>query len=462
MSLSQLEKNLLVFLDPCNHYKEGDWIIIRPQNRKPDPALLQGRNLLLRYPRRNLIGYLYCALTAWFGSRFKGTKVRRGLYLNDGLLCSIFDADKTACYHAFARNHLPRPTGLRRRIATSLPPFWRADQRFVVIENNPPSESENLPPEFGALDYLFFSNPKGKLMLTKAETFLSGNGTLFKTTAVPRYNECLQHEHATIKNIRQRLQHSTLLQGPDQLQVINRRSFYTEEYLQGKNLREVLRQQGANTAMTQTCRLIDQLDAWFAAYRSAFSGATSSFSLLYADMLHCFGNLYANDTDSKQILRYIRSLLSRLDNDHAGVVPITAHNDLWPGNFIVKKDHLIAVDWERATEQSTPLFDYFWMIISTTLEYLVGKNGVQDYSNAFRQFLNRQDEVCCHAQDKLELFLDSLGLDRILKNRFMLLFLMEWSIKGFQSLGRVTDMDQLAYGELAAFVAETPCTGDSP
>ncbi len=455
MSISQLETSLLLFLDPARRWNDSAWLMIRQPENEDRAVESANRNLVFSFPRSSLLDYLRCSLAAWFKSRRHGTTVRRILYLNDGLLSSVFDAGNADAYRSFSRTHLPHPQGFRRKLARLIPPFWRAEQRFIAIQQNAPPQTAEHAAELASLDYLFFSNLRGKLMLTRTATLISGKGHIFKTTTVSEYADSLLHEQSTIKAISQLLPHQELLHGPQEKLLIQGRHFFKEEYLSGENLREVLRLFGGNNAQANACLMLDRLDAWFTAYRTAFSGTKSGLSSLYAPMLQTFSSLHTNDAEKMPLLRHVQQLLAQLDREYDGVVPITAHNDLWPGNFIVQENHLTAIDWERATPRSTPFFDYFWMIISATLEYLVGKSRIQDYSLAFRQFLQRHDDVCCHAHHKLEHFLEELGFKSSMYNQFMLLFLMEWSIQGFKALGRVTDMDQLARGELAAFVMQT-------
>lgn len=452
MSTGQLETSLLVFLDPARRWGDSAWHMIRLPEDGCRAGQSAKKNLVFIFPRSSLLDYLRCSLAAWFRNVRHGAKMRRVLYLNDGLLSSVFDAKNADAYRAFSRTHLPRPQGFRRRLARLIPPFWRAEQRFIVIEQIASTKADEQAAELAALDYLFFSNLLGKLMLTRTATLISGKGRIFKTTTVPEYAGSLLHEQSTIKAISQLLPHQGLLHGPQEKLQVQGRDFFREEYLSGENLREVLRLLGGNNAQAKACLMLDRLDAWFTEYRTAFSGAKSGFSSLYAPMLQTFSSLHTDDAAKLPLLRHVRQLLAQLDLEHDGIVPITAHNDLWPGNFIVREKRLTAIDWERATPRSAPFFDYFWMIISATLEYLVGKSRVQDYSLVFRQFLQGRDDVCCHAHHKLEGFLDELGFKKAIHQQFMLLFLMEWSIQGFKALGRATDMDRLASGELAAFV----------
>jgi hypothetical protein len=151
-------------------------------------------------------------------------------------------------------------------------------------------------------------------------------------------------------------------------------------------------------------------------------------------------------------LEKARETLETIVGEQVTISPITAHNDLWPGNFVVAADGLVAIDWERAVEKRAPLFDYYWMIISAAIEHHVTVIGVVDYSRAFRLFLEEGDDVTRHATEMLKTFLGRLGLDRELHQSFLLLFLMEWSVQGYLALGRQTAMDRLAFGELTNFM----------
>jgi hypothetical protein len=144
------------------------------------------------------------------------------------------------------------------------------------------------------------------------------------------------------------------------------------------------------------------------------------------------------------------------------VKPILAHNDLWPGNFVITKGGFIVIDWERATEQRAPFFDYFWMIVSTTIEYLASETKNHNYSESVRIFLRRSDSVSCHAFEKLETFLNELGINEAYLPHLLYLFFMEWSVQGFQVLGRQTNMDHLAFGELLYYAEKMNVLRDDP
>ncbi|CAH2031396.1 phosphotransferase [Trichlorobacter ammonificans] len=454
MTLSQLERNLLVFLDPTCRWGEDAWAF----GEAEQPATTEDgpRHRVRCFGRSDLLGYLRCSLAAGLTARREGATVRRVLYLNDGLLSSLFDSRNSSGYRAFARAHLPRPQGIRRRLATLIPPFWRAERRFVVTEQRGTPYRPPVTDRLEELDYMFFSNPAGKLMLTRAATLVSGSGTLYKTTASPGYIASLQHEQAIVTGISRRLREEGLLHGPVRLLAVGGRRYFGEQYLSGENLREVLRLLGREKAGADACLMLDRLDLWFATYRSAFSGSRRSISCLYEPMLRTFAALPGRLPGHDTLLQLARSLLAGLDRNHGGIVPVTAHNDLWPGNFLLRGGRLTAIDWERSTHRSTPFFDYFWMIISATMEYLVGSSGSQDYSTAFRRFLTQDDIVCRHAVRRLEQFLADLGFERTRRPQFMLLFLMEWSLQGFRALGRVTAMDRLAQDELAAYLTVAP------
>ena len=271
MIMQQIEKNLLIFLDPAQRWNDDTWRSIKPQCLKDADARFksirhQNKNLIFSFQRNDLLGYLYCSLTAWLEARKHKRTVRKVLYINDGLLSSVFATSNVSGYRAFARNHLPHPDGLRRRLASFISPFWRAEQRFVAIENNKTTEATDQAHALAASDYLFFSNSRGKLMLTQAKTFSTGNGLIFKTAATPGYTASLQHEQSVVQDITKLLQQPGHLLGPQEQLSTGRRTCFSEAYLAGKNLRDVLRLLGKKRAGHQVCQLLDRLDAWFSVY----------------------------------------------------------------------------------------------------------------------------------------------------------------------------------------------------
>ena len=441
-------------MDPAARSAENVGRFVRPDMPFGRSALLRGwvgagGNTIVCFSRNDLFRY---ALYALFARVWHRGGVRCVLFLNDGLLSCFFDAGGAAGYRAFARRHLPPPKGIRQRVKMLLPPILRAERRFVVFTEQQGKEAPNH--DVGCPDFMFYSNEEGKLLLTMADTFLNGRGRVLKCAASPHYAANLEHEHATVRNIAGRLTHPGCMPGIGDAIAVNGRRFFPEDYLCGDSLRERLRLLGRAGNTDGACSLLDRLDIWYTEYRKAFTGPKTSLSSLYARPLRLFLELNESDAALALLVARMQAFLASQDRSHDGVVPVTAHNDLWPGNFIVSGNNLMAVDWERATEQSAPLFDYYWMMISAVLEYRVGNNGNQDYVQAFRQFLSQGDDVCRRTHAKLRDFLVGLGFDGVTLRPFLMLFLMEWSIQGYQALGKQTDMDLLALDALMAFAGQ--------
>lgn len=453
MSLDRTEKNLLIFLDPASRLGGNAWCFVRPSTLLGWTANPHGGgsgrgNSIFCFSRNNLFRYVVLSLFAWIGRR-RG-KVRHVLFLDDGILSCFFDAGSAAGYRAYARNHLCAPKGMRNRLKMLLPPVLRADQRFIVFTEQLDKGASGRD-DIGYPDFMFYSNEEGKLMLTMAETLLKGRGRVLKCAASPCYTANLEHEHTTVRSIAGRLARLGCLPTTGDAITVNGRRFFPEDYLCGDSLREQLRMLGRAGDAEGACRLLDLLDSWYTEYRAAFTGPKTSLSSLYDRQLRLFAELNSPDSELTLLMTRMRAFLAGQDRNHDGIVPVTAHNDLWPGNFIVNGDRMMAVDWERATEQSAPLFDYYWMMISAAIEYRVGLNGQQDYAASFRQFIDRRDGVCHKVHEKLGDFIESLGFDRNQPLPFIMLFLMEWSVQGYRALGRQTAMDRLALGELIAF-----------
>ena len=456
MNQDQIERNLQVFLDPPCRVRDDEWLYVR-HGISGDASASDGnrkkpRFTIHSFTRKALPQYFICLLAAAFGQR-RG-KVRKVLYLNDGLLSCIFDSGKTKAYRAYAGKHLSPKSGILRRFAAHLPPMFYAERRFVAIDNSPellPGTQDNIPGQF---DFMFFSNSLGKLIMTNMETFVSGRGLLLKTSATPEYVRNLEKEYEIVKSTKKlHLRPGHLPESKERINA-NGRLFFSEDYMFGENLRKKLLALGRAKSRGIAILLLDSLDNWFMEWHSAFAGERCLISSLYKPALHTFGNIYAENPVALSLSDHLEKYLEELDGEHEGLVPVIAHNDLWPGNFILGKEQLTAVDWERATEQAAPLFDYYWMIISAVLAYREGCNNVENTSVAFRQFLDQSDEVCGLAHKKLKSFISRLGFDEDQHHQFMLLFLMEWSIQGSLAFGKPTDNDRLAFAEMTAYFKE--------
>lgn len=454
MGLTQTEKNLLLFLDPCGMSDMADWQL-QKANATVHPAI--SRHLVNKrhnlqvfcFNRRELLSYLFCSFaTKLWKDR---AQIRKVLFMDEGLLSCFFDEGKTAGFLAFVRTHLSAPKDLMRRIKMFLPPVCWASQRFVVVGKQPLVSSRVRHDNLDDLDFMFFSNAEGKLMLTRADTFLSGHGILLKTAATPEYDARLKKESHIVQGFTKLSGAARELPTMREQFRVNGREYYVEDYHYGESLWKELNVLGRAHATAAACSLLDRLDGWYLRYYAAFTGEKRRVSSFYTPVMRLFTDVYGDDSRSQPVRRFAEMFLSELDDRHEGLIPAVAHNDLWPGNIIVSRDRLTAVDWERATEQSAPLFDYYWMIVSAVMAYTFGANGNSDAATAFGLFLSRHDEVSCQAHVKLRQFLQKFGFDERQHLHFLLLFLMELSVQGYRALARKTEMDGEAYQSLLAF-----------
>jgi len=454
MNLSQVEENLLVLLDPTGSTEREHWLFVG-RDALPNEKAIPGEknthfeNLVYCFTRRDLPHYFLYSLACCFGWR-KG-KTQKILFMHDGLLSCFFTTDKTACYRAYARKHLPAGNGFRSRIAKLLPLSWRAAMRFIVIWNKPFLEIPKHCRTLAGCNFMFYSNADGKLILTQGETFLTGYGQIVKTSATTEYAQSLENEYRILGEISKNLAKKDIVPQVWEKVTLRGKCFFAERYLCGENLREVLRALGRKKSSHAAESLLDRLDIWFRAYRTSFSGSERPLPSFIEPVLQSFATCHGHHPEAFPLALRAREISKLIGKDHRGLVPMIAHNDLWPGNFVVSNDHLTAIDWERATDQSAPIFDYYWMVISAVLEYRTGVNGEQDYSMSFRQFLDTCDDVCLHAHKMLGDFLAELGFERGQHLQFIMFFLLELSVQGYRTLGRMTDMDRLVFAELVAY-----------
>lgn len=448
MGMNPIEKNLLLLLDPARRYDEKQWDFC--DGSKALSSL--SKNVIFCFTRSRLLDYWLLSFNLLFSKKYKSRKL---LFVHDGLLSSLFDAANASAYRAFAINHLPQPKTFRQRISRLLPVVMRAETRYLVVYANIPPAMNVVAPEILSLeqnDFMFFSNATGKLLIMMSKTMLTGRGELVKTTADSEYSAVMAKEYATVKLLSRKLGKAGCLPILGDTLNVNGRHFFAEEYVLGESLRERLRVLGENGKSVSVCNILDSLDNWFRFYHASFTADVTPISTVYAHLFPLFRDCYGDG--GAVLLRTGTDLLHQFANAHPSVVPITAHNDLWPGNFVMTDNGFIVIDWERATENRAPFFDYFWLIISTAIEALASEIGNNDYSQGVRMFLRCADDVSLHAFRKLKTFLDKMGIGEEYLPHLLFTFFMEWSVQGFQVLGRQTFMDGLAFGELQHF-AET-------
>lgn len=457
MSRCEIDPNLLLFIDPAGDRSKEKWLFFEGCPQDAMQLLRQGSNLVCRFPRKRL----WHQLLATASLRLKGVMASRVLFVNDGLLSCFLHAGSKKAYRLYARHHLPKLMSLRRRIVSRLPLSLRSESTFLVLFCGEPGHACG---DDGALveatELMFFSNRLGKLLLLDARKIASGRGEIVKTTANRGYLPVMEREFATLSEISAKMADCRSLPQLGRHFVLNGRHFFTEKYITGESLRAVLYWHGKRGERAQACRVLHRLDEWYDSYMGAFTGSPRPFSALSAHLLPLFAACYRGD--HSELLSAARRHLDDMDSSFPGVVPVVSHNDLWPGNLLCTEQGLVVLDWERATREKAPFFDYFWMIVSATLEYLAGANGLRYYSEKMDFFLNAEDEVALEAHRLLRLFLQRLGVPGQHFQTLLFLFLMEGSVQGYQALGRQTDMDGEILGKLLEFAGHraADATGD--
>lgn len=442
-SLTWEERNLLVLLDPGNVIPVERWEFIRSS---ADRFTFSKELLLFTFPRKRFLHYLLISLL--FRCYGRGKETVKVFKFQDGMTSTLFHAGNALAYSSFVRSHATRRRTWREKIKSLLPPVINAERRYLAVGR----ELTQLQGEkaFDRLTFMFYSNESGKLILTEPDTFITGRGQLVVTTANGDYHPVLNKEFSMLEQMgkaRLRLVPNLV----DKLHV-NGRPLFVEEYVAGTTLRETLRNTRVATDREMVAGFIDRLDAWFVEYRKLYSGRRIPVSELYRSPLETFAGFHPGNPRLERFLQALRVQLAGMDGSHSGLVPITAHNDLWPGNFIVSGKSLVAIDWERATFDRSEFFDYFWMLISAYLEYHIGRTGVEEYSLSFRSFVAGGDSIGTLVREKLCVRLEINGIDRRHYDLFLALFLLEWSIQGHKALGYQTRMDMVAMGELLHYL----------
>jgi hypothetical protein len=453
-----IEKNLLLLLDPLAADWENRWRFVECRHTKDIRHSTsiedKSKRTVYWFSRRSHLIYL---LFSWYARRCKLSGVpKKILYVNDGLMSSLFDSEDAACYRLLVSHHMPAPSTLRQKLIWLLPTSLRAEKRYIVMQENNYNENSSIDGSASlTLDkqnFMFYSNVQGKLMLTSADTLRSGKGSIIKTTANLNYAGVMEKEFRTIFHIANLQGKAISIPPVGKLIKIRNRPFFAEEYVRGRNLREIIHALSNKNNLKQICVYLDRLQNWFATYRSFFHEEPCRLESCYDHLFKAYRERYASHLETPIILQKASEIIDDISKSKTYIVPIFSHNDLWPGNFIVHSDNLVAVDWERAVPGRAPLFDIYWMMISLAMEYIVCSIGSIDYVRAFRQFLSETDEVSRYAVGKLKLFLESIGLPGERHQHFLFLFLMEWSVQGYFALGHPTEMDDLAYEELLRFL----------
>jgi len=453
---NHIHKIINIFLDPLKRKKESDFFYTESNvnNCKAiyNKAIREYANfIIIKFEKSKIIKYILMSLKIKF--TLPVVKVRKVYYVNDGLLSSVFDADNVKTYHYFARNHLPKPKGLIHKFTSYIPIILRAEERYIIFEKStdmdPLTEStDDFMPEF---NFTMFSNESGKLIFTNTKTLQYRNGVLIKTTANADYREVMKKEFKTLEYISNRLGESGCIPKVGKIYDTDNAFYFTEDYIDGQNLKDILYAFAEKGLSAEASAIIEKLDVWHKNIRLTLSAQPKKISLFYAAVVEKFTDLYGDNYLIYPVIDNVIHVLTSIDRTHSGLVPMVTHNDLWPANLIVTTDNIIAIDWERATEDQSGIFDYYWMMISTAIVYLKDEKKLSDYSCSFRRFVNNCDDISKCVHSKLKNYLIESGFNAALYDSFILLFLLEWSIQGYEHLNKQTDMDKLAFNELLEY-----------
>ena len=379
---------------------------------------------------------------------------RQVLCIDDGLLSSYFFADRPAGYRAFSSRHLPSLRGWRSRLRRLAPLSLRAAERYLVLGvfHSPPVKTGTggMAKPF---DFLFYSNQGGKHLFLATEDLVRGRGVVGKTAWNETALEVAAREFQIVESLSRFNSKRSCVPRPAGCLAIGERDFFLEEYIGGTTLRDVLTDPRVCRNWEKVRMYLERQDQWFAGYRRSFEGSPRSLALHYAPLFDRYQKHWPAETNIHAFNRRVGVELYKLSAGHPGLIPGIAHNDLWPGNFILQGERLVVVDWERSHPEGACVFDYFWMVISAAIEIYMAQKGFHDYSRGFRAFLGSEEPVCRESRERLAAFLTDMGLNATLLRMFLYLFLMEWSVQGVAVFGYATPMDRLAHEELKHFLS---------
>lgn len=445
---SDVEKNLLILIDPAGLHNDQKWTICNCTeiNRK---LINRESNLIICFQKKDFFYFIY------YFTKLSISSIRNfKLYLltNDWIIFSIFEACNSKLYREFSKKYVNKPKTLKQLFLSILPVIFLAETRYLVIfRNDITISNKNLKflSKLEKYNYMFFSNPFGKIILANEDTFESHDKWLIKTTSNENYLPILIKEYETITQLFCKNHKINGIPQVGEVIKVNNRQFYTEKFIVGENLREKLRKLGEIKDKNSACNILDKIDEWYMNYLKSFNDPKISFVSLYKHLPILFDKCYENDQRSLLLLG--NKLLKQLNSIIQMLTPIIAHNDLWPGNFIISNNTVTVIDWERATKNRAPFYDYFWMITSASIEWLIGSTRSTDYSFVIKKFLNFDDDVSKYSLNKLKFFLNYYNINNDYLMHFLYLLFMELSIQGFQIFNKSTKMDYLFYDILFYF-----------
>lgn len=467
MAYSWLQKNLITFLDLAGNTNECEWSFITgkvPTISELQQQTEEGKKIVICFSRFEILLYWFtlCKLLIYKRHLFTQTV----FLINDDRLLKFVYADDSKTYRTLRKLHNTTPvfldskkshhTNFIEMLVYFVPLTLRASQHYILVTTKITVDSY-MPPELANLNNMFFSSPEKKVLIATYETLRSGNGQIFKTTSNVDYEAVMEKEYDFALTISKLCSHSALLPEVIGKIEVNGKTFYHEKYVAGCTLTRILKRPDVYRNSTTGRVCIDHLDKWYREYRTMFAGPKQSLNDLYSPIFDGFYEFFSANSEQCLLAKKVHCVFERLHNSHPGLVPVIAHNDLWPANILVTAKGFVVIDWERATPNRSELFDYFWMIISATMEYLSAPNGFADFSRWFECLLTSNDAVCIHARSKLAAYLELNGIASDYLDLFIALFLMEFAIRGGLSLSNQIHVDTLAAEEFRCFVNRSHC-----
>lgn len=459
MTYTKITRAVLKYLEPFNFGAIDQWQIIydsKGLNCVCNYNLLRDDNIkiVFSFKREQIFSYYLTKAKIHFSN--KKYRVRYVYYDSNGLLSAIYESGNRCIYQALSKINLHKRRNIIVRLLYRYLPTYIVDIKYIVLQ------SHDTIKEITEIEYdiLLMSNVDGKVLLIKSDTILSGYGFVLKTTANQEYVKVLKNEYNTMRILTENNLKNNCLPAVGSDYEVENTYFYSESYVDGRSLIEIIHNYAIEGAIEDTCKVIDRLREWYFKYMNTFNVPLIKCKDLVLPNLVKFRELYGNIEPFGKIADEVCNSLCDIDRWHPGLVPVISHNDLWPANFIIKSNEFIAIDWERATHSQSGIYDYFWMMISTAIVYLKETYKLDNYSVGFRKLVQDDDIVVRHVNNALREYIYKLGFAQHNIRLFMLIFLIEWSIQGSLYSGHQNDMDRLALEELRYYYDTTNKSGE--
>jgi hypothetical protein len=193
-------------------------------------------------------------------------------------------------------------------------------------------------------DFLFYSNEEGKHLFLATDDLVKGRGLIAKTAWNPTALLVAEREFCIVENLRRLNPGGGCTPRPAGRLRIGGRPVFLEEYVGGNTLRDVLIDPKVCHEDERVLEYLERLDRWFACYRGKFEGPMRPLAAFYAPLFIEYRERWPAETTIHVFSLLVEERLNKISAGHEGLIPAVAHNDLWPGNFIVRGDRLVAVD----------------------------------------------------------------------------------------------------------------------